>query len=102
MQPAAAAHTFLPAGHAEGWVETFRELYRSVYAAVAAGGAAERARLPDVRGGAPRERAGRRDRPVECRATMGGGAWMKLGLLTAAFPRLSLERVATWAATNGF
>ena len=38
MQPAAAAHTFLPAGHAEGWVETFRELYRSVYAAVAAGG----------------------------------------------------------------
>jgi predicted dehydrogenase len=38
MRPAAAAHTFLPAGHAEGWVETFRELYRSVYAAVAAGG----------------------------------------------------------------
>ena len=34
----AAAHTFLPAGHAEGWVETFRELYRSVYADVAAGG----------------------------------------------------------------
>ena len=27
---------------------------------------------------------------------------MKLGLLTAAFPRLSLERVASWAATNGF
>jgi predicted dehydrogenase len=38
MQPSAAAHTFLPAGHAEGWVETFRELYRSVYADVAAGG----------------------------------------------------------------
>ena len=27
---------------------------------------------------------------------------MKLGLLTAAFPRLSLERVASWAAGNGF
>jgi sugar phosphate isomerase/epimerase len=27
---------------------------------------------------------------------------MKLGLLTAAFPRLSLEQVATWAAENGF
>ncbi len=39
MQPSAAAHTFLPAGHAEGWVDTFRELYRSVYAAVAAGAA---------------------------------------------------------------
>ena len=37
MHPSAAAHTFLPAGHAEGWVDTFRELYRSVYAAVAAG-----------------------------------------------------------------
>jgi sugar phosphate isomerase/epimerase len=27
---------------------------------------------------------------------------MKLGLLTAAFPRLSLEQVAAWAAENGF
>ena len=27
---------------------------------------------------------------------------MKLGLLTAAFPRLSLERTAAWAAANGF
>jgi sugar phosphate isomerase/epimerase len=27
---------------------------------------------------------------------------MKLGLLTAAFPRLSLEQVARWAAENGF
>ena len=37
MQPGAADHTFLPAGHPEGWVDTFRELYRSVYAAAAAG-----------------------------------------------------------------
>jgi sugar phosphate isomerase/epimerase len=27
---------------------------------------------------------------------------MKLGLLTAAFPRLSLERVAAWASASGF
>jgi sugar phosphate isomerase/epimerase len=27
---------------------------------------------------------------------------MRLGLLTAAFPRLSLERVATWASASGF
>jgi predicted dehydrogenase len=38
MLPDAASRTSLPAGHAEGWVDTFRELYRSVYAAVAAGG----------------------------------------------------------------
>ena len=27
---------------------------------------------------------------------------MKLGLLTAAFPRMRLERVASWASDNGF
>ena len=27
---------------------------------------------------------------------------MKLGLLTAAFPRLSFERVARWSSENGF
>lgn len=38
MRPDAASRTALPAGHAEGWVDTFRELYRAVYTAVAAGG----------------------------------------------------------------
>jgi predicted dehydrogenase len=38
LTPYAAAHTSLPAGHAEGFGETFRELYRAVYSAVAAGG----------------------------------------------------------------
>jgi predicted dehydrogenase len=37
LAPYAAAHTTMPAGHAEGFGETFRELYRSVYTAVAAG-----------------------------------------------------------------
>jgi sugar phosphate isomerase/epimerase len=32
----------------------------------------------------------------------GGGDLVKLGLLTAAFPRLSLERLAAWSAGNGF
>jgi len=27
---------------------------------------------------------------------------MKLGLLTAALPRLSLDQVAAWSAGNGF
>jgi predicted dehydrogenase len=38
LTPYAAAHTTMPAGHAEGFGETFRELYRAVYTAVAAGG----------------------------------------------------------------
>src|SRR5262249_28625160 len=33
---------------------------------------------------------------------MGGGGLMKLGLLTAAFPDLTLEQVAQWAAGEGF
>jgi sugar phosphate isomerase/epimerase len=33
---------------------------------------------------------------------MGGGDHVKLGFLTAAFPRRSLEQVAAWAAGNGF
>jgi predicted dehydrogenase len=37
MAAAAAATTYLPAGHAEGFADTFRELYRAVYRAVAAG-----------------------------------------------------------------
>jgi predicted dehydrogenase len=40
MHEDAASRTALPAGHAEGWVDTFRELYRAVYADVAAGGPA--------------------------------------------------------------
>jgi sugar phosphate isomerase/epimerase len=33
---------------------------------------------------------------------MGRGGAVKLGLLTAAFPELSLEEIATWAASEGF
>jgi predicted dehydrogenase len=38
LSPPAQAHTHLPAAHAEGFADTFRELYRAVYTAVAAGG----------------------------------------------------------------
>jgi predicted dehydrogenase len=35
--PEASSRTHLPAGHAEGFSDTFKELYRAVYTAVAAG-----------------------------------------------------------------
>ena len=38
FEPGAATRTSLPAGHAEGFADTFKELYRAVYTAVAAGG----------------------------------------------------------------
>ena len=38
LSPQAQLRTHLPAAHAEGFADTFRELYRAVYAAVAAGG----------------------------------------------------------------
>jgi predicted dehydrogenase len=38
FMPEAGSRTHLPAGHAEGFGDTFKELYRAVYTAVAAGG----------------------------------------------------------------
>jgi predicted dehydrogenase len=38
LQESAQVRTSLPAGHAEGFAATFRELYRAVYSAVAEGG----------------------------------------------------------------
>jgi predicted dehydrogenase len=46
MDGAAAATTHLPAGHAEGFADTFRELYRVVYAAVAGGTPPSEPRYP--------------------------------------------------------
>ena len=51
MHPAAAARTRLPAAHAEGYADTFRELYRAVYADVAAGGPAGEPDYPTFRDG---------------------------------------------------
>jgi predicted dehydrogenase len=44
--PQAAAHTWLPAGHAEGFADTFRALYRAVYKDVARGGPSDHPRYP--------------------------------------------------------
>lgn len=46
MRAEAAVRTHLPAGHPEGWVDTFRELYRAVYEAVATGGMSEHPDFP--------------------------------------------------------
>ena len=51
MAPDAARRTALPAGHGEGYADTFRELYRSVYAAVAAGGPPAEPDYPTFRDG---------------------------------------------------
>jgi predicted dehydrogenase len=46
MSPLASRASVLPAGHAEGFADTFRALYASVYEAVAAGGPPERPDYP--------------------------------------------------------
>ena len=51
MHPAAAARTHLPAAHAEGYADTFRELYRAVYADVARGGPSDPPDYPTFRDG---------------------------------------------------
>ena len=63
---------------------------------------AGRARLPDLRGRARGDTALRCDRRVRSERRLDRGDALKLGLLTAAFPDLTLEQVAAWAASEGF
>jgi predicted dehydrogenase len=51
MHPPASGRTRLPAGHGEGYADTFRELYRAVYADVARGGPAEQPDYPTFHDG---------------------------------------------------
>jgi predicted dehydrogenase len=51
MHEAAAARTHLPAAHAEGFADTFRELYRAVYSDVARGGPSPEPDYPTFRAG---------------------------------------------------
>jgi predicted dehydrogenase len=51
MHRVAASRTQLPAGHAEGYADTFRELYRAVYADVARGGPSDDPDYPTFRDG---------------------------------------------------
>jgi predicted dehydrogenase len=46
LRPEPARRTSLPAGHTEGFADTFKELYRAVYAAIAAGGMPEEPDFP--------------------------------------------------------
>ena len=46
MGPAGQAAAALPAGHVEGFADTFRALFRAIYADVGAGGPAERPGYP--------------------------------------------------------
>ncbi len=51
MHPDAAARTHLPAAHAEGYADTFRELYRAVYVDIARGGPSDEPDYPTFRDG---------------------------------------------------
>ena len=104
MHSAAAAHTHLPVAHAEGYADTFRELYRAVYADVDRGGPSDKPAYPTFHDGHVENvlcdavaLSNRERRWVEVPYHV-----MKLGLLTAPFPRRSLDRVAAWASSEGF
>jgi hypothetical protein len=51
LDPDVRGRTTLPAGHAEGFGETFKELYRAVYTAVGAGGPPAEPDYPTFRDG---------------------------------------------------
>ena len=117
MGPAGQAAAALPAGHVEGFADTFRALFRAIYADVGDGGPSEQPGLPDLRGrprrdARERRRGGQRARrtldrcrPHRERAADGRrrrGVAMRLGFLTAPFPDTPLSEVADWAAANGF
>ena len=97
MRPRGRRDTLLPAGHAEGCADTFRELYRAVYAAVAAGAPPpSRPTRPSPTATAttcsatPSPSPTPRDAGSEVTA-------MKLGLLTAASPDTGWNGSPTWA-----
>ncbi|MBA2476658.1 MAG: Gfo/Idh/MocA family oxidoreductase [Actinobacteria bacterium] len=51
LEPEARRATSLPAGHTEGFADTFKELYRAVYRDVLAGGPSERPDYPTFEAG---------------------------------------------------
>ena len=103
MTELGAAVTGYPAGHVEGYPDTFRGLFAAVYADVAAGRPSAEPAYPTFADG--------HDVMLVCdavvesaRSRLGASQeerTMKLGLLTAAFPD-TLTEVADWAAANGF
>ena len=115
MGPAGRAASALPAGHVEGFADTFGALFRAIYADVARGAPSPRPPYATFADGhdemlvgdavAESARLGRwvavdRTAPVAVRP--GGPGSMRLGLLTAPFPETPLSDVADWTAANGF
>ena len=102
MHPVAAARTHLPVGARRGLRRHVPRAVRAVYADVARGGPSADPDYPTFRDGHVENvlcdavaLSNRERRWVEVTR-------MKLGLLTAPFPRRSLEQVAAWAAGEGF
>ena len=102
------AGDYPPGGHAEGFPDTFKRALPRGLRRGRGRRAAGRARLPDLR------RRPRRGVIADAiaRSHASSAGWtstavpqevcMKLGLLTAAFPTLTLDEIADWAAANGF
>ena len=98
-----AAVTGYPAGHVEGYPDTFRGLFAAVYADVAAGRPSAEP-YPTFADGHDVARLRRRCRVSQV-PDLGASQeerTMKLGLLTAAFPDTPLTEVADWAAASSF
>src|SRR5262249_41062448 len=111
-------YTDYPAGHAEGYPDTFKQLFRAVYADVAAREAGEPtaaaplyARVMDGHGEvalcAAIARSACEGRWVEVgaaatRTVTGRGAVMQLGFVSAILSDLTLEEVLKFAADEGF
>ena len=91
-----------PGGHAEGFTDTFKQLYRAVYAAVEEGRMPAEPDFPTFADGHEEILLGEAIARSARRGALGRGGAVKLGLLTAAFPDLTLEQVADWAADEGF
>ena len=110
MDRAGRAATRLPAGHVEGFADTFAAAFRAIYADVAAGGPSPARAYADFTDGHDEMLVG--DAVLESSRTgrwvrrrpggRAGAGSMKLGFLTAPFPDTPLLEVADWAVASGF
>ena len=111
MTPAGVAAAAYPAGHVEGYPDTFRGLFAAVYRDIEAGGPADRPTYPTFADGhdavvgvrghrrvRPQRRRGRRSSGVDR-----GGAHDEARPPHRRLPRHARStEVADWAAANGF
>ena len=126
MHPVGQRRGVLPAGHVEGFADTFARPLPGRLRRHRGRRALGAPDLPDVRRRPRRDARRRGDRRQRARGSLGrrrarsdrvpaarprrrrtpsrslGGAAMKLGLLTAPFPETPLDDVVEWTAANGF